>query len=704
MNKTRNLIIISLSSILLAQGINPLIWTPVEEDNRFIQQVWGQVCNGTGILNTDGDHCGINWQQHQLEIDIDNDGDMDMITQVYADWHSGFQGIGIFKNINNLDSNNVFILDSVYQQCGSHGGISAGYFNDDEFIDIYVSTANYHGPDWMEPDLDCLQQDFFYLGSSSGFIQDTLSNSLPLEDSMFVFGAVQDVFDINNDGLDEILVSGTIPDEHQPIMILSFNDEIQNFEITDIIYSEIENGGFKEWRYADLNGDGWKDLVTAVPYRETPESPVFNAFHYFEGSSDGIDINNPISIASLMDPYGVLQLAGTEEAITPIDYDQDGDSELLIWWAYSFDDEHATIPIDSIPKGELRLYDFQIDTLIDITQDAFFLGDNKDFNSPGNGVFIKDLNNDGVDDILFSTTWCLEKVNISGVDPGSPGSMGDNECASFALNLDGKFHLYEVEPTGAGPEEQTIQQFSIELDNYENDTFIYLDFYDQTYDCSAGNDLSDPDWFPEDWPAQIWHYSNQVEKIMLNSNIDSTNADTIQTLAWVSDIVADIYRVQLSLDNFGEDVVLDTLITDTLIIIDSLLPESNYSVRVRGENEAGQGLWSDTLNFTTIFLESDKEKGFLPKKFALHQNFPNPFNPITTLRYDLPEDAQVKIMIYDLMGREVKTLVNNQQTAGFKSILWDATNNLGQPVSAGMYLYRISAGDFHSVKKMILLK
>jgi len=94
----------------------------------------------------------------------------------------------------------------------------------------------------------------------------------------------------------------------------------------------------------------------------------------------------------------------------------------------------------------------------------------------------------------------------------------------------------------------------------------------------------------------------------------------------------------------------------------------------------------------------------IPEIFALHQNYPNPFNPTTTLQYDLPEDAKVNIMIYDLMGREVRTLVHQQQTAGFKSIIWDATNNLGQPVSAGMYLYRISAGDFHQVKKMVLLK
>jgi len=93
-----------------------------------------------------------------------------------------------------------------------------------------------------------------------------------------------------------------------------------------------------------------------------------------------------------------------------------------------------------------------------------------------------------------------------------------------------------------------------------------------------------------------------------------------------------------------------------------------------------------------------------PDVFALHQNYPNPFNPTTTLQYDLPEDAQVRIMIYDLVGHEIKTLVNTQQSAGFKTVVWNATNDLGQPMSAGMYLYRISAGNFHAVKKMVLMK
>jgi hypothetical protein len=94
----------------------------------------------------------------------------------------------------------------------------------------------------------------------------------------------------------------------------------------------------------------------------------------------------------------------------------------------------------------------------------------------------------------------------------------------------------------------------------------------------------------------------------------------------------------------------------------------------------------------------------IPEKFTVHQNHPNPFNPVTTLRYDLPEDALVNITIYDMMGRQVKSLVNGSQTAGYKSIQWNATNDRNEPVSAGLYLYTIQAGKFRQTKKMVLLK
>ena len=105
---------------------------------------------------------------------------------------------------------------------------------------------------------------------------------------------------------------------------------------------------------------------------------------------------------------------------------------------------------------------------------------------------------------------------------------------------------------------------------------------------------------------------------------------------------------------------------------------------------------------TTSIIED--EFGENPTKFNLQNSFPNPFNPVTTLRYDLPEDALVNITIYDMVGRVVKTLMNDQQTAGYRSTQWNATNDAGSPVSAGIYLYMIQAGDFRQTRKMVLLK
>ena len=93
-----------------------------------------------------------------------------------------------------------------------------------------------------------------------------------------------------------------------------------------------------------------------------------------------------------------------------------------------------------------------------------------------------------------------------------------------------------------------------------------------------------------------------------------------------------------------------------------------------------------------------------PEQFILYPNYPNPFNPVTTIRYDLSEESFVDITIYDMLGNVVNNLVKTNQSSGYKSIQWDATNNQGEPVSAGVYLYKIQAGDFADTKKMILLK
>ena len=94
----------------------------------------------------------------------------------------------------------------------------------------------------------------------------------------------------------------------------------------------------------------------------------------------------------------------------------------------------------------------------------------------------------------------------------------------------------------------------------------------------------------------------------------------------------------------------------------------------------------------------------LPEKYALRNNYPNPFNPMTTIEYDLPEESVVTLTIYDITGRTVAKLVDRKIPAGFYKAIWDGRNSRGQLVSSGVYLYRIHAGSFNQTKKMIFIR
>lgn len=94
----------------------------------------------------------------------------------------------------------------------------------------------------------------------------------------------------------------------------------------------------------------------------------------------------------------------------------------------------------------------------------------------------------------------------------------------------------------------------------------------------------------------------------------------------------------------------------------------------------------------------------IPGDHKLKRNYPNPFNPLTTIQYALPESGHVQLTIYDRLGQLVKTLVNEEQGAGYYTIHWDATNEFGKTVSSGMYIYRLRLKNFIGQRQMIFLK
>ena len=148
-------------------------------------------------------------------------------------------------------------------------------------------------------------------------------------------------------------------------------------------------------------------------------------------------------------------------------------------------------------------------------------------------------------------------------------------------------------------------------------------------------------------------------------------------------------------------------IANTSLISDTIVEFRAYPEALNCQNQPEYCINGDTLTFEVpivVQVISAEPEPFTPEEFSLRQNYPNPFNPVTTLRYDIPENSHVTVTIYDMLGREVKTLINHTQDAGYRSIIWNATNDYDKPVSAGIYLYQIQAGEYISTKKMVLLK
>lgn len=139
--------------------------------------------------------------------------------------------------------------------------------------------------------------------------------------------------------------------------------------------------------------------------------------------------------------------------------------------------------------------------------------------------------------------------------------------------------------------------------------------------------------------------------------------------------------------------------------IDGLETNATYYWRVNSKNKEGNiSELSDVGSFKTSNTLTNVEEEIIPSEFGLFQNYPNPFNPTTRISYSLPKNSLVTIKIYDMLGREVKTLVNNEVNAGNNFVVWNGDDNFGNKVVSGTYIYRITADNFVSAKKMILIK
>ena len=181
-----------------------------------------------------------------------------------------------------------------------------------------------------------------------------------------------------------------------------------------------------------------------------------------------------------------------------------------------------------------------------------------------------------------------------------------------------------------------------------------------------------------------------------NSSLD---IPTSAALRWGIAPAAATYRVQVALATTFAPALVDTAgLVDTTF---SPVGMQNYKIyfwRVKATNTFGTSDWSIAYRFRTVQATGVEEEEF-PSEYTLAQNYPNPFNPVTTIRFTVPRSGYVRLNVFDLLGREVASLVDSELPAGAYAVQWD-----GSGAASGMYVYRMQAGDFVRINRMLLLR
>jgi len=201
--------------------------------------------------------------------------------------------------------------------------------------------------------------------------------------------------------------------------------------------------------------------------------------------------------------------------------------------------------------------------------------------------------------------------------------------------------------------------------------------------------------------ARLRAFPSQVE--LLSPSAGEVLTENTAVFLWrAGEPLVDRYWFELSEDSLFASPTIDSTITDSTTTILNL-ETGNYWWRVRAHNVAGWGSFSETWSFSVLITDVDDEAS-IPDEFSLSQNYPNPFNPSTTFRYGLREPGQVSLKVYNMLGQLVRTIVDEQQIEGYHEVVWDGRNEVGETVSSGIYIYRMTSGSFVETKRMLLIK
>jgi hypothetical protein len=208
------------------------------------------------------------------------------------------------------------------------------------------------------------------------------------------------------------------------------------------------------------------------------------------------------------------------------------------------------------------------------------------------------------------------------------------------------------------------------------------------------------------WSA-VWNFTTRQVQPPAAPNLtqppnNSTNVSLTPLLDWQNSSNAIYYRVNIATDlNFNNMVLNRDSITASFFDVPPNILNVNtlYFWRVNANNAGGSSLWSSTFIFRTVPTGINQIGTFIPDKYELYNNYPNPFNPVTKIRFDLPKSSSVRILLYDITGKVVMNLVDGELQAGSYETTLDASS-----LSSGLYFYRMETPDFSNTKRLMLIK
>jgi len=205
--------------------------------------------------------------------------------------------------------------------------------------------------------------------------------------------------------------------------------------------------------------------------------------------------------------------------------------------------------------------------------------------------------------------------------------------------------------------------------------------------------------------SSIWNFTTSLSPPITPVLISPPNGSQVTAtplLDWNDVGSATSYRLQVSeAANFITTVIDQVSLTQSNYQVPNGILSSNvkYYWRARARNAGGWSPWASAWNFTTSLIGINTIVGEIPTEYYLYTNYPNPFNPSTTIRFDIPKSSQIKIIVYNSLGKKISELVNDKLNAGSYEVEWNALDH-----PSGMYFYKFETNEFMDVRKMILLK